>query len=105
MNLITKIHQVAWHRNGIEGKGFYAVLFDDKDNGRMVAVVYDNPHYCSVLKVSMLSEDNGVMFGKNSWRGDQYEPELREAIKTFDTGRVGDFSKIPPSAFREPLVN
>lgn len=90
-----KIVDVAFHRNGVGGVGFYAVLFDDKENGRMVASLFDSPGYCAVYQVEMLSNGD-VKFGSNSWRGDHYESQLRPAVKKFlkthGTNRVGPFS-------------
>lgn len=110
--LVTKVEQVQWHRNGIGGVGFYAVLFrtDASDmNGSkdelMVACVYEEKGCCSVLAVAPLSTSEGVQFGQNSWRGDHFEPELRAAIKAAgDTaaGRAGPFSV--PKVGRSQLV-
>ena len=38
-----KILDVSWHRNGVCGEGFYAVLFEnlDEDNGLMIASLFD----------------------------------------------------------------
>lgn len=81
-----KIRAIALHRNGITGEPFHAVLFDEDkhahsdDQGRKVAVVFDEPDYCAVLDVAMLAAGN-IAFGSNSWRGDEYEPHLRKAIQ------------------------
>jgi hypothetical protein len=93
-----EIKQVQWHRNGIAGAGFYALLFRDLDQeADMVATLFDAPGACAVLRVPDLSDpDKGVTFGTNSWRGDYYEADLREAAETWGgTGRVGPFSMIP----------
>ena len=90
------VTQLAYHRNGICGNGFYAILFDDAEFGPMVATLFDEPGNCAVLQVPMLSEpDKGVAFGVNSWRGDHYEGLLREAVKTTESDgslRVGPFA-------------
>jgi len=93
-NLIKRVNQIEWHRNGICGVGFYAILFETTDNELMVASLYEDTGYCSVLRVDDLSDvDKGVTFGINSWRGDNYETELREAVKRQkSTNRIGIFS-------------
>jgi len=72
---------IAHHRNGICGAPFRAVLFDDRgpEGSRKVAIVFDEPHSCAVLDIAKLAAGD-ITFGSNSWRGDHYEPALREAI-------------------------
>src|SRR3990167_10242925 len=89
--LAIKVTQTSFHRNGIGGVGFYAVSFtakvntDGKDREqKMVAVVFDEPGCCAVLAVEPLTDARGVRFGVNSWRGDNFEDRLREAIKEGD---------------------
>jgi hypothetical protein len=80
------IIDIAHHRNGICGAPFDVVLFKDKgpEGSRKVSIVFDEPHHCAVLDVAKLAA--GVIhFGENSWRGDNYEPHLREAIRTSST--------------------
>jgi hypothetical protein len=77
---------IAFHRNGVGGAPFHAVLFDEDkrahadDQNRKVAIVFDEPDYCAVLHVGMLAAGD-IAFGSNSWRGDEYEPLLRKAIR------------------------
>jgi len=52
------------------------------DLGRKAAIVFDEPDYCAVLDVKMLAAGD-IAFGSNSWRGDEYEPHLRKAIKQY----------------------
>lgn len=91
-----KIVQCSFHRNGISGNGFYAVLFDwtqDGTTNRMVATVFDEPGSVAVLMVSGLSDERiGVKFGHNSWRGDNFEADLRRLIDEQKTNRAGPFS-------------
>lgn len=89
---VAKVHQAEWHRNGIGGEGFYAVLFDDPENGLMLGVLFDEPGCCAVFSVPRLAGPEGVLFGQNSWRGDHYEGPLRAAVKRATTGRLGPFS-------------
>jgi hypothetical protein len=136
--MISSVHQVAWHRNGVGGEGFHAVVFDTetehcaKCNGfatlginglkqtvcmscgptsaetsatRMVAIVFDGPGQVAVLDIAKLSDPAvGVAFGENSWRGDQYEAELRSAISTEDSDgsvRIGPFA-VPTKRKAKP---
>ena len=73
------ILQIQYHRNGVAGTPFHAVLFED-DGKRMVATVFPDEGSISVLAVEPLLTDDGVTFGINSWRGDHFEDELRAAI-------------------------
>ena len=69
------------HRNGIAGAPFTAVVFRDTGEGASVkiAIVFDAPYHTAVLDINKLVECD-VKFGSNSWRGDVYEPHLRQAI-------------------------
>jgi hypothetical protein len=139
--LISKIVQVAYHRNGVGGAGFHAVIFEtenrscicgafaslgvnglgvdvcihQRDEGhppfaivtktaRMVASVFDEPGHVAVYQIDKLSDpDVGVRFGENSWRGDQYETELREAIGRNESDgsvRIGPFALPTPRRAR-----
>ena len=73
------VDQTAYHRNGIGGAPFHIVIFRDPEAGRMVGIVFDEPHHVAVLNVDKLSQGD-IAFGSNSWRGDQYETSLRHAI-------------------------
>jgi hypothetical protein len=77
-----KVKELAWHRNGVGGEGFYAVLFtwfDGEDReAHMLAHVFDGLGQCAVHCL----DKKTVKIGVNSWRGDHFEPELRKAIKT-----------------------
>ena len=76
-----KILDTAHHRNGVAGAPFNVVLFKvAREQGRKVAILFDEPAHCAVLDVTMLSAGE-IAFGVNSWRGDTYEPELRLAIE------------------------
>jgi hypothetical protein len=73
------IEQIERHRNGICGASFHILVFRDPDEGRMVAIVFDQQHHVAVLHLDKLAAGN-ITFGENSWRGDKYEPCLRQAI-------------------------
>jgi len=80
-NLVTKVIDIQYHRNGIAGAGFHVILFKSgKQN--MMGVVFEDVGYCAVFDTDMLNAGN-IKFGSNSWRGDNYEPELRNAIKKY----------------------
>jgi hypothetical protein len=75
-----KVLTTAHHRNGIDSAPFNVVLFKVlRERGTKVGILFDNPGHCAVLDVSLLAAGD-IAFGSNSWRGDQYEPSLREAI-------------------------
>ena len=74
-----KVTDVASHRNGICGAPFHVVLFEEAE-GTQVGIVFDEPHHCAVLNVQKLSQGD-IKFGSNSYRGDLYEPLLRNAIR------------------------
>jgi hypothetical protein len=76
-----KVLTTAHHRNGIDGAPFNVVLFKvSGEPGTKVGIVFDDRGHCAVLDVTLLAAAD-IAFGSNSWRGDQYEPSLREAIR------------------------
>jgi hypothetical protein len=74
------------HRNGICGAPFHVVLFEDSgdENTRKVGILFDEPYHCAVLDVAKLAEGR-IAFGVNSYRGDRFEPALRNAVKSQTT--------------------
>jgi hypothetical protein len=80
-----KILATAGHRNGVAGAPFDVILFKEYGPGgsRKVGIVFDEPNYCAVLDIGLLAAGN-IKFGINSWRGDDYEADLRKAIKQRD---------------------
>jgi hypothetical protein len=77
-----KIIDMASHRNGICGAPFHVVIFHDcgPEGSRKVAIVFDEPYHCAVLDVTKLAAGD-IAFGSNSFRGDQYEAALRQALQ------------------------
>jgi len=75
------IIEIAYHRNGIGGAPFVAILFEDTGPlaSRKIAILFDQPYHCAVLDVAKLAGGD-IAFGSNSWRGDHYEPDLRRAV-------------------------
>ena len=76
------IRSAEYHRNGVGGVGFYAIVFDSTEDGTMVAALFQEAGFCAVLQLDKLAAEN-VRFGENSWRGDEYEAELRPALIRF----------------------
>lgn len=77
------IKEIAYHRNGVGGNGFYVILFTSKegcDSGNMMAIVFDEPGSVAVLNTDLLAKGD-IAFMSNSWRGDWFEGALRDAIK------------------------
>jgi hypothetical protein len=101
---ITKIEEVAYHRNGVGGVGFHVVNFrwreeDDPPTTthNMMGVCFElegeseklaeegkfyNPP-TAVFNRDLLALDD-ISFGSNSYRGDVFDKPLREAIKAYD---------------------
>jgi len=90
--LVKRIIEASYHRNGIAGVGFYAILFDAGDYGTMVASLFDEPGHCAVYNVAELAKGNIAFAQGNSWRGDDFEAELRPLIESMKTNRLGPFS-------------
>ena len=85
--LISKIVKIEYHRNGVSGEGFHIVNFkmrQDREYERvMIAIVFHTPHHIAVFDFDKLKEGNFDWLA-NSWRGDDFEPELREAIRLYE---------------------
>jgi hypothetical protein len=84
--LVSKVNKVAYHRNGICGNGFYVVLFES-DKKNMMGILFEEMGDCAVLDVDMTAQGNVEFANGNSWRGDRFEPELREAIADYEKER------------------
>jgi hypothetical protein len=94
---MIKIIEASFHRNGIGGVGFYAVLFSDTEQSDlMIASLFDEPGYCAVYCVHELSKSNIAFANGNSWRGDHYEGQLRPLLIKYleekQDNRVGPFA-------------
>jgi len=83
--LVSKVNSIVYHRNGVFGQPFYAVLFESEGR-RMLATVLNKEAdtnigaiNCFVVDVDKAAEGN-VRFGENSYRGDNFADELRAAI-------------------------
>jgi len=95
-----KIQEASFHRNGVCGLGFYAIRFqwkpDDSDKPEnFLATLFDEDGACAVISLDRI-ESMGIGFAKgNSWRGDNFERELRRQIKD---GAVTSGIRIGPFA-------
>ena len=87
--MAIRILNIDYHRNGVCGEPFHAVVFRDTgpEGSIKLGIVFDSPHHCAVLDVAKLA-DCDVAFGSNSWRGDVFEPGLRRAINKHNRGDV-----------------
>lgn len=94
------VTDVSFHRNGIGGVGFYAVLFTDTESGKMVASLFDEPGYCAVYSIDELTKGNIAFAQGNSWRGDNFEAELRPLVDAWLEANGGN--RIGPFAVPEP---
>lgn len=93
------IQEVAYHRNGVMGEGFYAVRFgwtpeDATSDEAFLGILFDQPGQCAIIGLDRVPT-MGVAFARgNSWRGDHFESELRAAIANNDSAggvRIGPF--------------
>ena len=73
------ITQMDYHRNGVSGAGFWVLHFTDRDTP-MFGIVFQEFGHVAVFNRDLLAAGE-IRFFHNSWRGDVYEPYLREAIK------------------------
>jgi hypothetical protein len=92
-----KIITIDRHRNGICGAPFDIVLFEDTGQGgsRKVAILFEPEYHCAVLDMAKLAAGD-IAFGSNSWRGDQYEPTLRKAVKAHHEASLQSFLNPKP---------
>jgi len=80
---VVKVVSIEYHRNGVSGEGFHIVNFKERD-GRcrqdMIAMVFPTGGHVAVFNYDLLKAGN-FKWMENSWRGDNYEVELRAAIQ------------------------
>lgn len=98
-NLVKEILEVSCHRNGICGAPFHAIRFIASDEAesssghQFLATVFHENGHCAVIDLDLIAE-HGVSFGYNSWRGDHFEPELRKAIKEYQTKKDEEWKRL-----------
>ena len=115
--LVKSVQEVSWHRNGIGGQGFYAVRFtsdidgvsaaksktwnipqtEGRKDANFLAILFDDPGQCAVICLDLVPTCGVKFAGGNSWRGDQYEPELRKAVEN-----NGSSGSVPVGPFGVP---
>lgn len=110
-----KILSASYHRNGVCGVGFTAILFQhtDKEEGRqgrvMIASLFDEPGYCAVYDVQELDKGNIAFACGNSWRGDHYECALRPLLaqwqKDHGSNQVGPFALPDGNGMETAIIN
>jgi hypothetical protein len=93
-----QVKEVAYHRNGVAGEGFHVVRFSFTEGGmphpnlvgavvggkphpNMVGIVFDGGGRVAVLDADLTAAGNIAFAMGNSWRGDQFEADLRDAIR------------------------
>lgn len=82
---MKRIVDVAHHRNGVSGEPFYVVRFKD-GRQNMIGIVFEATGSVAVFDTDLLKQDV-IAFGQNSWRGDDYEGDLRKAIEEWEKDR------------------
>ncbi len=99
-----QVRAISPHRNGVGGAPFHVVLFDEDkssdpaDRGHKVGIVFEDPWHTAVLAVERLARGD-IAFGSNSWRGDEYEPHLRQAIRRHE--KAAEKAFFNPSGTKE----
>ncbi len=102
---VKEITAASFHRNGIGGLGFHAILFINDEGEKMIASLFDAYGACAVYKVDELAKGNVEFARGNSFRGDVFENELRPMLEEFErkagSNRAGPFSIIPADVISE----
>lgn len=84
-----KVQEIAYHRNGITAAAFYVIAFVYNVPGEtairnMIATVFRARGHVAVFDRDLLALGNiafgGTDDGRNSWRGDNFEEDLRAVI-------------------------
>lgn len=81
--LVKKVWEIDSHRNGSFGAPFKVVLFQATNGCNMVGVVFNAQYHVAVFDVDKLAKGD-IAFESNSFRGDEFEIELRAAIKDLE---------------------
>lgn len=109
MNIQVK--EVAYHRNGVAGEGFYVVRFSYTDDDgvahpNMVGIVFGGRGRVAILDADMAAAGNVAFAKGNSWRGDQFEDDLREAADAYEESDRKTFQKpvAPRNALAEAIA-
>lgn len=80
--MTSNILKVARHRNGVCGVPFTVAIFHDQTGTKMLGIRFDDDSQCytCAFDLEKLAADV-IEFGENSFRGDHYEPVMKEAEK------------------------
>jgi hypothetical protein len=106
-----QVKEIAYHRNGVAGEGFHVVRFSFTEGGmphpnlvgaviggkfhNMVGIVFDGGGRVAVLDADLTAAGNIAFAMGNSWRGDQFEDDLRDAISIQDQAlREADDARV-----------
>ena len=77
--------KIEYHRNGPCGIGFDVVIFTGHEDGevrRMMGVLFPEPEHIAIFDLDKLGNED-IKFGSNSWKGTDYEYQLRHMIEKF----------------------
>lgn len=84
-----KLINIAYHRNGVMGEGFWVATFTDVIDGtkrNMMAVTFQEPAInkndpirTAVFDTDLLAKGD-CQFGSNSWRGDEWHTWMLDQI-------------------------
>ena len=91
--LDINITAIQSHRNGISGNSFYSVFFSSIEDGKnhdLIAVITSGSGNCFVVSKN---DPNAC------WRGDVFEPALKEAVSKWVSKRW----KVPVEQARKEL--
>ena len=86
------VKSIAYHRNGVSGEPFQVVLFDSEGYSNMVAILFPEPFHVAVLNVDQLAKGE-IRFWYNSYRGDVFESDLRDAIINWEKSQWSEFER------------
>jgi hypothetical protein len=69
------------HRNGVGGAPFKVALVDDPNDGdTKLVIMFETEGHTAVLSLDKLINQEDIAFGSNSYRGDQFEAELKPEL-------------------------
>jgi len=88
-----EVLEIAYHRNGVGGNGFYVIKFRHYENldTTMLAIYFAEDDKAitgniAIMDINLLNQ--GIIGPENKWRGDMYEPFISEAVKTYQTNKL-----------------
>jgi hypothetical protein len=76
-----QILNADFHRNGVGGAPFKVALVDDPSDGDVkLVIMFEERYHTAVLSLDKLIQNEDIEFGSNSYRGDQFDDELRPEL-------------------------